>query len=306
MQDITNWIRTNKLPSALIAVLFVTVLILGSSKPVTFKSIAPQPEYSVQDSYIAPSMGVAQKSMPTTSSIYYEESTNANVAPQDRKVVGDSSLSVQVKNVNDSIEAIKSTTTSYGGFMVNSNVTTPMESASGYIVVRIPNAKIDEFLEFLRDSAIKVVSENINGTDVTDQYIDIEARLAVLNETKAKFEKLMQDAIKIEDILRVQNEIINLQYQIDAIKGAQKNLDQTSSSTRISVYLSTDEFSLPYSPNNNWRPDVVFKTAVRSLVLTFRGFADNLIWIGVYAVIWLPILAFVIFFYKKIKRPVNT
>ena len=160
------------------------------------------------------------------------------------------------------------------------------------------------FLKFSRIivDSLKVTSENLNGTDVTDQYVDIEARLKTLNATKTKFEEIMAKAITVQDILNVQRELLSLQDQIDNLKGQQDFLKKTAELAKITIYLSTDEFSLPYAPSDTFRPEVIFKTAVRSLVSTIRGLVENLIWIMVFSVIWVPALIIGIVIYKWYQK----
>lgn len=216
----------------------------------------------------------------------------------DRIVITDTSLSLQVKDVSTSIITIENTTKEFGGFLVNSHLSKPELAASGNITVRIPSDKLQPALESFRLLAVKVVSESVVGTDVTDQYEDLGARLDVLNKTKAKFESIMDQAVKITDLLEVQRELVNLQSQIDNIKGRQDYLSKSANLSKVVIYLSTDDLSLPYAPTNAWRPVVVIKTAVRSMLTTLRSLASLVIWLAIYS----PLIALALFAYKRIKK----
>ena len=225
----------------------------------------------------------------------------SQVAPTEsssRMVIQDTSLSLQVKDVAAEIKSIETTTKGLGGFLVNSHLSKPDSAASGNITVRIPEVKRAEAMEAFKKLAVKVVSESVSGTDVTDQYVDLDAQLAVLVKTKIKFEDILDKATAVTDLLNVQRELINLQSQIDSVKGQQKYYEQSAKLSLVSIYLSTDELALPYAPTNEWRPAVVFKEAVRSLVSTFRSIADLFIWGFVYIPIIIPILG-AIWIYKK-------
>jgi hypothetical protein len=65
-----------------------------------------------------------------------------------------------------------------------------------------------------------------------------------------------------------------------------------------------DEYALPYAPDTNWKPETVFKLAVRSLVLNLRGLASAAIWLTVYAALWLPLLLIAIFAWKKFFKKI--
>ena len=298
-----NWIKKNKLTTALIAI--IAFLLFKDSFVVPFgigglgeKQMMRSPAYEGGDSFgeiSAPSLdsGRGGGMVPP-----YEEGYPPSER-EERIVVEESSMSLVVSEVQETANMIVDRAKAVGGFMVNSSLNHPEEAPFATVVIRVPADKFRETLEYFRTLAVKVSSENIRGTDVTDQYVDIEARLATLEKTKAKFESIMDQAIEIQDILQIQRELINLQSQIDSLKGTQKYLEQTAKLAKITVYLSSDEFALPYTPAAPFRPSVIFKLAVRSLILTLRGLASRLIWIAVYSVIWLPIILIILFIKKR-------
>jgi len=98
-----------------------------------------------------------------------------------------------VKNVIEAQKEISQKAQALGGYLVQSNVShlQETEATSGWITVRIPQEKLEKALNYFRGLAIKVVSETISGQDVADEYVDIEARLATLLKTKAKFEEIL-------------------------------------------------------------------------------------------------------------------
>ncbi len=225
------------------------------------------------------------------------------IAPQpeikNRMVITDSSLALQVKDVAKTLAEIKKITEGVGGYMVDSNLNRPEEAASGNITVRVPAKKTDEVLNNFRELAVKVVSENLIGTDVTDQYVDNDARMAILLKNMARFDEIMVKAVNVDDILRVQQEIFNIQSQLDSIKGQQLYLSKNAEMVRITLYLATDELALPYAPDQAWRPELVFKQAVRSLVLSVRQLGTALIWILVFSIVWVPVLLVFLFVRRK-------
>jgi len=75
-------------------------------------------------------------------------------------------------------------------------------------------------------------------------------------------------------------------------------MDGASSTTLITIYLSTDELGLPYAPSQAWRPEVIFKQAVRSLLLNARSVAN----LGIWVVVYIPALVFVWVAWVLVKR----
>lgn len=251
------------------------------------------------------SSGSSQSLKPLSSSSNSTIKLTDSIAPSEstnRIIIENTGLSLQVKDVSETINKIEESTKNFGGFLINSKLSKPESAASGSIVVRIPEDKRKEAMDSFKKMAVKVVSESVEGTDVTDQYVDLDARLEVLFKTKIKYEDILQKAEKVEDLLKVQQQLTNLQAQIDNLKGQQKYYEQSAKLSKITIYLSTDELALPYTPTNEWRPTVIFKEAVRSLVSTFRGIGSLIIWCAVFIPIIIPILLLIWLIKRKIQQ----
>lgn len=292
-----QWLKNNKL-TAFLFLIFLFLLFRKSSPVPIYNSISGRsPDLMMEKSAgiggYAPA--VSDSYIPPTKEVAPSDSAN-------RLVIQNSDLSLLVKNVKETAVKITDFAKSGGGFMITSSLNNPNEQGTGNVVIRVPSRKFKETLEFLEGLAVKVVYENLYGEDVTDQYTDIKARLQTLNTTKAKFEEILTKATIVQDILNVQREIINLQSQIDSLKGQELYLEKSSQLSKITVYLATDELELPYAPKETWRPEVIVKTAIRSLVQNLRDAVSAFIWIGVYAIIWLPLLLIGFFLKRKFSK----
>ena len=291
MQSIFDFVKNNK----------ILLIIIGGVLVVYFASYNQSFQVSQNtDMMRALGGGMPAKMTGFAPPIYNEASPQMGV--MQRMVVTQSGLSLVVKNVQTAISQIQAATVEKGGYMVSSNVYSPVEQTTGDITLRIPLGDLQDMLAFLRNLAVKVVSENISGTDVTDEFVDIEERLAVLERTKARYEEIMKSATGVDEIIKVQQAIFGVQEQIDSLKGRADYLDKTAKSSLITVYLATDELALPYAPGEPWRPEVVFKLAVRSLVEMLRSVGTGTIWVGVYSVVVVPLIAGVIILKKILKK----
>lgn len=298
MQRIFNWIKQNKLAAFLLVVVAIWIV------PQVYDVVAEKrvglmgPPELAEMALPAVEGGKMARVIPPIPSSDYPPTPEI----EERLVIKYSTLSLLVKDVSRVQKEIGQKTKALGGYMVNINLSRPEEAPSGSITVRIPQEKLDEALDYFRGLAVKVVSENLYGRDVTDEYVDIETRLETLLKTKTKFEEILAKAEKVDEILQVQRELINLQTQIDNLKGRQNYLEKSVQLSKITVYLSTDELALPYAPSKAWRPKIIFKQAVRSLIRTARKAGIAIIWLGVYSVVWLPILiVFLIIHWRKRK-----
>jgi len=308
MFNLVDWVKHNKLAAVLAAILLF--LFLGRS-PFNFLnnlSVSRSTAYLSNTGGYAPMADTAMEmSAPSSAALKSIGSSigsfGKEAAPQaqisERMVVSTSYLSLVVKDVREKLKTFQDYATSISGYMIDSNLTRPEEGGTGTLVLRIPSKSLESALEYFRSNSIKVVSENLKGSDVTDQYVNNEERLRILERNKARFEEIMQSAVKIEEILQVQREIFNLQSQIDSIKGQQEYLAKTAEMAKITLYLSTDEMALPYAPVSAFRPELVLKQAVRHLIGSLQGLASILIWVLVYAVIWIPALIIILIIRKR-------
>jgi len=300
MRRIIDWIKQNKLVTLIIVILLY--FIVKDYLPGYFFRVIPLQEIyraPIEDIEYAPAVGRGIEIPPIPSREYAPTET------EERLVVEESTISLVVNNVREISDKIIDHAKSVGGYMVNTSLTHPEESPFATVTIRVPAEDLRPTLDYLRSLGVKVTSERILGTDVTDEYVDIEARLVTLEKTKAKFEEILEIATEVQDILDVQRQLTYIQDQIDNLKGRQKYLEQTAKLSKITVYLSTDEYALPYAPTETFRPRLIFKLAVRSLVRTLRSIVRLLIWIGVYAVVWIPVglIVFFVWKWKKKKFP---
>jgi hypothetical protein len=176
---------------------------------------------------------------------------------------------------------------------------------SGYVTVRIPVADFDASITKVGEFG-EVTSKTIQGQDVTEEFVDLDAQLKNLRATENQFLEIMKKATKIEDILAVQRELSNVRGQIDSIEGRMKYLQQSADLSTLTVYLSTDPSNLPiFDESDTWKPWAQVKEAARSLLELGKGLVNFVIWIVVYIPFWF-LLGLVVWMVVKIgKRIIN-
>lgn len=289
-----SWIKNNKLTTVL--VLIIIGLILGWRNYGVFPARSRYlGGYGLEKSYSAPLLGRRVSSRKDITSITRSESFP-------RLVTHESSLSLLVKDVTDVRQKVINEASRLGGYMVSSSFSRPQELPFARITISVPSHSLGRALVYLKSLAIKVASENLYGRDVTDKYIDIQKHIDILRKTKAKYEEIRNKATDVKDLMTVTRELINIQNQIDSYKGQQQKLKNRVNMTQITIYLSTDELVLPYAPDYAFRPKLIFKQAVRSLVRTFYHLVAKLIWLIVYSVVWLPLLLISWFIYRQKQK----
>jgi hypothetical protein len=299
--SVWEWVRSNKfLTLSVIIVIILTHAYFRSNTPASYDTVA-------RSSAAGSSMGKTAQYAPTavTDSMGIVPPMS-EAAPQpeagNRLVVRESNLSLLVKNVVETRNKILVYTRQAGGYMISANTSNPQDAPTASVDIRIPAEKLDGALEYFHSLSVKVVSENLSGYDVTDEYIDVEKRIGYLQQTIDQYQTILSTAKEVSDITNLTQQIIYTQQQIDQLKGQQEAMSQKSKLARLTVYLSTDELGLPYTPSETWRPSVIFKQAVRAVVADLRKIGAFIIWLAVYGIFWIPVLFLILVAKKYLVR----
>ncbi len=153
---------------------------------------------------------------------------------QQRIIVRTVDMGLVVDDVPAALDDIAALAEEMGGWLVTSDRS---QKHSGFISVRVPADQLDKAVLRLRESAVEVESEVSTSRDVTDEYVDLTARLKNLDATEQALISLMERAEKVEDALGVQRELTRVQEEIERHLGRVKFLEQTSAFSLINVFL---------------------------------------------------------------------
>ena len=194
-----------------------------------------------------------QAAAAPTSDLYAEEARAVKLASDDstdeqaalvaqrRIIVRTADMALVVDDVSKAIDDVSSLAESMGGWVVSSDRST---KHSGFVSVRVPADSLEEIIDELGDLAVEVQSEVTTSKDVTDEYVDTTARLTNQQATQDALIRLLERAEKVEDALKVQNELTRVQEEIERLQGRIKFLEQTSAFSLVNVRLSLDSVDM--------------------------------------------------------------
>jgi hypothetical protein len=123
----------------------------------------------------------------------------------------------------------------YGGFVVSSS-SRGTRVRSGSLVLRVPNESFERALADLRDLG-RVEGESVSGEDVSAQFVDLEARLRTWEAQETVLLRLMDRATSVEDTLRIQRELQDVQLRIEQIRGQLRVLRDRTELATITVSI---------------------------------------------------------------------
>jgi type III secretory pathway lipoprotein EscJ len=192
----------------------------------------------------------------------------------ERIVIKNASLSLAVTDPIASQQAIARMAEGMGGFVVSSNSykTTNEEGRehpAADITVRVPADNLESALQQIKamvpDAKTDILNENISGQDVTKEYTDTESRLNNLKAAESQLVKIMENAIKTEDVMSVFRELTNVREQIEVLQGQLNYYKDAARLSAISVHLEAKEAIKPIT-TGGWQPGLEVQKALQSLV----------------------------------------
>jgi hypothetical protein len=225
-----------------------------------------------QEQAPAPEMGVKDQ---TTSSSSLE-----------RIVIKNADLSIVVDDPGVSMEEIVRLAEGMGGYVVSSELykisnSEGQEFPRARITVRVPAERLNEAMDQIKSGAGEVLSENVTGQDVTQEYTDLQSRLRNLQQAEIQLQKIMDSANKTEDVLAVYNQLTQVQEQIEVTKGQIQYYEQSAALSAIAIDIQAKAAVQPLTVAG-WEPVGVARDATQALINSFKLLATAAIWVGIY------------------------
>jgi len=202
-----------------------------------------------------------------------------------------------VAGIDKALDDVAALATELGGYVVSSNKGEDENKKSGRISIRIPANRFNEAFTKLRALAIKVPSESTNSQDVTEEYMDLQARLRNLEATEAQFLALLQKAQTVEEIVKVQRELSNIRGEIERVKGRIQYLDRTTDMSLINVNLQETKTV----GKTKWDVVDILKSAVNGLIGFGKVLATIFIWLVIFIPLWI-IIGVIVFIVRRRKK----
>ena len=165
-------------------------------------------------------------------------------------IVRTGDMQLVVADVLAAIERIAGLAGSADGYVVSSSSWREGDRLVGNIAIRVAAERFDDTVRTLRGLAVEVLSESTSSKDVTEEYVDLSAKLKNLEATEAQLLRLMEKAERVEDILDVQRELSRTREDIERTKGRMQYLERTSATSLINVRLEQAALDVNFTASN--------------------------------------------------------
>jgi hypothetical protein len=216
----------------------------------------------------------------------------------DTKIIKTAYLTIEVKDVPGAVETLRTLASQKGGYISSTNVQKNYnDRLSGSVILRVPAPEFDSTLAGVRALGT-VKSASTQGQDVTEEYVDIQAQKTSYQNQLAQYNEIMKRAVKVEDVITVQQQIDRVQTELNRLEGRLKYLNSRIDLSTITANLEEPE---PVGGDTGHN----FVSTINEGIAGFFGMIDALI-IIFFTLLPLVILggaAYAVYRYRKGRKP---
>ncbi|HKS29159.1 MAG TPA: DUF4349 domain-containing protein [Pyrinomonadaceae bacterium] len=204
---------------------------------------APQSESAARPASTGKGAETPQDARMKTASLTSAENSQTNVTVTERKLIRNAQMTIESVNPGESQRRVSMIAEGNGGFVVSSE--SRQTNAEGQlkpqmsvtVTIRVPAARFDSVVEEIRGTGSRVAQDKITTQDVTEEYIDLEARIRAKQALEAQFMEIMKQAKTVSDALEVQTQLSEVRSQIEQMEGRRRFLENQTSLSTITVTI---------------------------------------------------------------------
>ena len=209
-----------------------------------------------------PSVMTQTEGAPTYAEVRKDQST-----PQERVVIYNAQLSLEANDIQGTLQKIRALAEGYGGYVASSSRSTYGVQARADIAIRVPKDKFQAAIQQIETYG-KVLDEGTTSEDITQQYIDLKARLNNMQRQEERLREILDMAKTVDEILRVEGELERVRGEVDSLQGQINYLEGNVEMSLISVMLT--EPAPPFTPPGmDWNETL--EIAISGLFTVVRG-----------------------------------
>ena len=155
-----------------------------------------------------------------------------------RMIIRIGTMSIEVEKFDDAAAKVTDIVKRNGGYI--SNTTSSQNSSGkkqGTLVLKVPADKYDGLIAEV-STVGKVMNQNINANDITEEYIDLEARLKTQRELEARLLKLLAEkTARLTDVVEVEQKLASVRQIIESIDGKMRHMRNQSEMSTLTLSL---------------------------------------------------------------------
>ncbi len=164
------------------------------------------------------------------------------------KLIKNGAIQMRVEKYKEARSALARIAAAHQAYIAREEEKTVDGVPSNRLVLRVSAERFDALLDAVAALAAHVQSRTVNVSDVSEEYVDLQARLKAKRAVEAQYQEILKQAKNVREILDVEQYLRQVQEEIEAAEGRLRFLDSQ-------VSLSTIEVTMFEQPPSGPRPD---------------------------------------------------
>ena len=229
-----------------------------------------------------------------------KEPPAAGETPPERKIIYTARVELHVANLDEARGKLDALLVEVKGYVAKSDEGGRTGSTrAGTWKVRVPIAAFHDFLARVQGFG-ELINKTSDAQDVTEEFVDLEARLKNLRAEEAVLNKLLQEkAQSTADLLAFRKQISDVREQIERIQARLTTLSRLTAMTTIDVVMSEDKpFVPPTAPTFGTSLGRTFWDSVGALEALGKGLVLFLVAIAP----WSPLIVLGLWLVRRSVR----
>lgn len=153
----------------------------------------------------------------------------------EQKIIRNGNLKFSTDNLETTYEQIKSAVKKGKAFIQNDSEGKEYASIYRRITVRIPSENFDSFIKDISTGVAYFDNKEISSQDVTEEYIDIDARLKAKKKLESRYIELLAKATKMSEMLAIEAQLSAIREEIEAKEGQLRYMQNQVSLSTITI-----------------------------------------------------------------------
>ncbi|MGB5384597.1 MAG: DUF4349 domain-containing protein [Lutimonas sp.] len=218
-----------------------------------------------------------------------------------KKIIKDGRLGIEVQDLEKAKTKVDSLVKKSGAYYANERLINTDYTTAYHLKIRVPDSQFENLISTLEMGEGEIKYKEIDARDVTEQFIDLETRLANKKSYLLKYRELLSQAKNVKDILEIETNIRAIEEEIESTYGRLKYLSD------LVAYSTLDlELTKPKDKKYEIEKRDHFLTRIRfALVKGWIGFVDFIVFAVRIWPFWIIISLFIYFlirFGKSLNR----
>lgn len=219
----------------------------------------------------------------------------------EKKIIRTASMTIATQTFEDSLNALKSACEGQNGWIESSseNVNNATGLRTSYLTLRIPQSALDAYIAGTEGLG-RITSRSESAQDVTESYQDTAARLETQKALMARLQALITESADLSDLLELESQIADTQYQIDRLQASLNSTDRQVSYSTVNITLK-EEKTVELTDTTVSLGDRI-KSAIVTGVNALESFLADMLVFLVAALPFIAIVAVVVIAVKIIRK----